>query len=283
MTRRLLVTGASGYLGREVARQAVVAGWDVTGLFIRAPLPIDGVQWLRLDVRDYESVFQFVGQLQPHVIIHTAITEPSEWSVNVDGAIYVAQAARRGGARLVHVSSDAIFSGASGLYDEDADPEPITVYGAAKAAAETAVRLIDPSAAIVRTSLIIGDEPYKHVQMVLDMADGKRGDALFTDEIRCPVAVDDLAAALLELAGNDYAGILNVAGADALSRYELGVLIAKRWGRDPQRLQSSSTAASGLRRPTDVRLDIRRAQQVLRTRLRGARTFLAGERREAGG
>jgi dTDP-4-dehydrorhamnose reductase len=110
--------------------------------------------------------------------------------------------------------------------------------------------------------------------MVLDMLQGARSDALFSDEIRCPVDVGDLAAALLELAESQYAGVLNVAGADALSRYELGVLIARRWGYDPARLRAISTVESGLRRPTDVRLDIRRAQASLRTALRGARTFM---------
>lgn len=275
MSGTLLVTGASGYLGRVVAQRAAAAGWRVVGSFWRAPQPIEQIRWQRLDVRDRLAVHELVAALRPAAIIHTAVVEPSDWATNADGAAHVALAAQAHGARLVHVSSDAIFNGASGLYDEDASPEPITPYGAAKAAAETAVRAIAPGAALVRTSLIIGDEPYKHVQMVLDMLSGKRDDALFTDEIRCPVACADLAAALLELVERDTHGVLNVAGADPLSRYELGVLIAQRWGHDPAGLRATSTAASGLRRPTNVRLDIRRAQSLLRTTLRGARTFLA--------
>lgn len=273
MNRTLLITGASGYLGRELARQAV-ADWRVVGTFLRAPGTIPGSVWQPLDVRDPQAVARIVRDIQPAAIIHTAIVEPNDWATNADGAAHVALAARAVGTRLVHVSSDAIFNGARGLYDEDAPPEPITPYGAAKAAAETAVRAILPSAAIVRTSLIIGDAPYKHVRMVLDMLAGKHDDALFTDEMRCPIAVDDLAAALLELAANDYAGVLNVAGADALSRYDLGKLIAQRWGYDPALLRSTTTTASGLRRPTDVRLNISRAREVLRTPLRGATTFL---------
>ncbi|HEY0605579.1 MAG TPA: sugar nucleotide-binding protein, partial [Herpetosiphonaceae bacterium] len=231
--------------------------------------------WQQLDVRDREAVDACVAAIRPDAIIHAAIAEPTEWATNADGTAHVALATREHGIRLVHVSSDAIFSGAPEPYDESAAPDPITPYGASKAAAETAVSAILPTAAIVRTSLIIGAEPYKHVRMVLDMLTGLRSDALFSDEIRCPVAVGDLAAALLELAHNDYAGVLNVAGADALSRYELGLLIARRWEYDPARLKAITTVESGLRRPTNVRLDIRRAQRLLQTKLRGATSFIA--------
>jgi dTDP-4-dehydrorhamnose reductase len=275
MSRTLLITGASGYLGRELARQALAAGFDVIGTFLRESRPIAGVRWERLDVRDTAATMRLIAAIDPELIIHTAIVEPSDWATNADGAAHVALAARASSARLVHLSSDAIFSGRDQPYDESSTPDPITPYGAAKAAAETAVRAIDPGAAIVRTSLIIGDEPYKHVKLVLDMLDGRRDDSLFTDEIRCPIWAGDLAAALLELVDHDYAGVLNVAGADAVSRYELGTLIARRRGHDPARLRAGTTTGSGLRRPTNVRLDISRARSLLRTELRGARTFLA--------
>jgi dTDP-4-dehydrorhamnose reductase len=249
----------------------------VIGTYRRESRPIDGVRWARLDVCDPAATLRLIAAIDPEIIINTAIVEPLDWATNADGAAHVALAARASSARLIHLSSDAIFSGRSEPYDESATPDPLTPYGASKAAAETAVRAIDPGAAIIRTSLIIGDEPYKHVQLVFDMLAGRRDDALFTDEIRCPVWVGDLAAALLELVDLDHAGVLNVAGADAVSRYELGTLIAARHGHDPARLKAGTTTASGLGRPTDVRLDITRARTLLRTELRGARTFLATE------
>jgi dTDP-4-dehydrorhamnose reductase len=89
------------------------------------------------------------------------------------------------------------------------------------------------------------------------------------------VHVSDLADALVELATNDDRGVLNVAGADAISRYELGLLVAARDGLDPARLASARLSDVGARRPGNVRLRLDRAQSVLQTRLRGAREFLA--------
>ncbi|QYC42323.1 dTDP-4-dehydrorhamnose reductase [Nonomuraea coxensis DSM 45129] len=159
------------------------------------------------------------------------------------------------GARLVHVSSDAVFSGRAVTYAEDAEPDPISPYGAAKAAAEVAVRAIHPAAAVVRTSLIIGDGGSPQEALVHALATGRAAGVLFTDDVRCPVHVRDLAAALLELAASTLAGVHHVAGADAVSRHELGRLIARRDGLDPARLPAGLRAGS-------TEPDRRRAQPV---------------------
>ncbi|HEX5540133.1 MAG TPA: sugar nucleotide-binding protein [Micromonospora sp.] len=161
-------------------------------------------------------------------------------------------------------------------YADDEPPTPRYPYGAAKAAAETAVRLVDPGAALVRTSLIIGDERSKQIQLCLDALSGASAVRLFSDQIRCPVGVDDLAAAVRELVGSDYAGLINVAGPEAVSRVELGVLVARRYGLDPAQLATSTTAESGLSGPAEVRLDSSRAAGLLKTHLRGVSKLLAG-------
>jgi dTDP-4-dehydrorhamnose reductase len=175
----------------------------------------------------------------------------------------------------VHVSSDAVFSGRTVRYDETCLPDPITPYGAAKAEAETAVKGTAPTAVIARTSLIVGDGGSPHERYVSALASGARAGVLFTDDVRCPVHVSDLASALLELAASPYRGIHHVAGADAISRYELGVLIARREGLDETALPTGLRAGSDLTGPIDVRLDCARTQARLTTRLRGAHEFLA--------
>jgi len=270
MTRRLLVTGGSGHLGSAVVRRAAAGGWSVTGTWHRTPTEAASE---RLDIRDLAEVRLLMGRIGPEVVIHTAAGR-SDWRAIADGAAHVALAAAEQGVRLVHVSTDALFSGRDVYYDESAVPDPVYPYGAAKAAAETAVRAIAPAAVLARTSLIVGGGTGTHERLTHRLLGGAGG-ALFTDEIRTPVHVDDLAAALLELAGTGYAGVLNVSGADALSRYDLGVLVARRDGQDPARLPAGRLAGTGLSRPTDVRLRTDRATALLRTRLRGAYEFLA--------
>jgi dTDP-4-dehydrorhamnose reductase len=188
------------------------------------------------------------------------------WPVNVTGAGIVAAAAAAVGARLVHVSSDALHAGRPEPYTEADDPTPVFAYGAAKAAAEAAVSAAHPAAVLVRTSLIVsgGEAPLsRHELGALALARGEASGALFTDEVRCPVPVDGLARALVELARTDYAGVLNAAGAEALSRHELGVRVARRHGLPAGSVPAGTLAGSGLARPGVVKLDCTRLAGVL--------------------
>lgn len=272
----LLIIGAGGFLGGELARQAAASGHAVAGTYVRNPGRLYGVRWLPLDVHDGREIDAMLDELRPRVVINTA-SRKADWATTAEGAIRVAMAAAHRGARLVHVSSDAVFSGAQIHYDESAAPDPITPYGAAKAAAETAIRLLAPAALIVRTSLIIGNGGSEHEKLIHRLADGRRDGALFTDDVRCPVHVSDLAAAILELASSDRAGIHHIAGRDAVSRHELGLLIARRDGLAPSTLpagrRADTSAAPG---PLDVRLDCGATQRIIRTRVRGACEFLSG-------
>ncbi|WP_328486060.1 SDR family oxidoreductase [Streptomyces zaomyceticus] len=269
----VLVIGGSGFLGAELLHQATSAGHVTDATFnSHAPNGARGM-WHHLDLRDTRQIDMLIDTVAPSVVIN-ASSGDADWSVTADGSFRLATATARRGIRLVHVSTDAVFSGADVHYDETALPDPITPYGAAKAAAETAVRLLHPAAVVARTSLIIGDGGSTHERIVHELAAGTREGALFTDDVRCPVHVTDLAAALWELAVSSAAGVFHLAGPDAVSRYALGVLVARRDGLDPALLPAGRRTDSNLPGALDVRLDSRATQHRLSTRLRGVRQFL---------
>ncbi|MET8744794.1 sugar nucleotide-binding protein [Streptomyces sp. NPDC004728] len=271
----LLVIGGSGFLGAELVRRAVAAGHTTAATFATGPGGTAEATWHALDLRAPDRVEAVVAEVGPRVIIN-ATSSRSDWAVTAEGPVRLAMAAAKYGSRLIQVSSDAVFSGTRVHYDESCLPDPLTPYGAAKAAAETGVRLLHADAVIARTSLIIGDgRRSEHVRAVHGLAAGTRDGVLFTDDIRCPVHVTDLAAALLELACNDSKGVHHLAGTDAVSRHELGILIARRDGLDASRLPAGLRAESALPGGLDIRLDSRSTQRRLRTTLRGARRFLA--------
>jgi dTDP-4-dehydrorhamnose reductase len=254
------VTGLGGHLGGELGRRAPAAGWEVAGIAGSA----------QLDVRDAQAVRTAVLAARPDVVVHTAY-RMDDASVNVEGTRAVAAAAAAAGARLVHLSTDVVFGDGERPLTEDDPPGPVTAYGESKLEAE---RVCPPDALIVRTSLLYGGErPSPHEVAAIEAADGARDMAFFTDEVRCPIAVGDLADAVLELAAGDIVGPLHVAGADALNRLEFARLVAAHHGRDPDALRGG---VGGPGRPKRLALDCTRARAILRTRLRGAREVLGG-------
>jgi dTDP-4-dehydrorhamnose reductase len=266
---RLFVTGLGGYLGHAIV--AATAGHEIFGTVRSTPAP-PGTRASRVDVRDEAAVGAALDAARPDAVIHTAYVQggDDERSVNVDGTAAVARAAAARGLRLVHLSSDVIFTGDLGrsLREED-PPAPMTGYGATKAEAEAVVVAADHGAVLVRTSLIYGGaEPSNHERRALDPAM-----RFYDDEIRCPIVAGDLAAAVVELAGMpSVSGPLNVAGAHAVSRLEFARLVVAARGGDPDAVRGGPHPPA---RPGDCALDIARATALLRTRPRGVREVLA--------
>ena len=256
--QRLLVTGGCGYLGRELVARAAAQGWAVRATWFERPPP-EGGDWVRVDVRDEAAFAEAVDGVD--AVVHTAYRQGErEWDINVVGSAAVARAAAR--CRLVHLSTDLVFSGEHGGYREEDEPAPVNSYGRSKAEAERRVAAAHPAATIVRTSLIYGGaEPGPQERLA------RENRRFYVDELRSPVHVGDLAEAILELLPQDVPGPLHLGGADDVSRFDFAVLL----GADPAKLEPTRTSAE---RAPNVTLDSSRARALLSTRLRGVREVL---------
>lgn len=275
---RILITGGGGLLGGELIRRAP-AGVEVHAT--RRSRSVEGAPSHAVELSDAAAVERLLARLSPDLVVHAAYSaaegERDVWRATEA----VVGACRARGARLVHMSTDALLDGARSPYAEAAEPAPVHAYGRWKAKAELHVRAAMPEAAVVRTSLVVRvDPPDANSAWVLDALRGGERPRLFVDEIRCPIGVQDLADALWEVAGLDTgaaAGVWHLAGPEAVSRYALGVLLALRHGLDPTGLVPASSAASPAPRPRDLRLLTPRADAALRTRPRGVSALLAAQ------
>lgn len=241
----MLITGGSGFLGQHLGIASEAEDWE---LFAPPSTMID--------VRNRERVLEEMCSWKPTAIVHLAYRKGDRRAI-VEGSRNVAEAAAACGARLVHVSSDAIFPGRPEPYREYDTPFPITDYGVMKLEAERAVLQECPGAAIVRTSLLYGTRRPAKIQLDVERAIlGQPPMTFFTDEYRCPAHAGDVGRALSWLASRpEFRGPLNVAGPEAVSRAQMAVNFATWMGLDPRRLKTGAASLSGSVRPANVVLD----------------------------
>jgi dTDP-4-dehydrorhamnose reductase len=274
---RILITGGAGLVGGELIRCAP-PGVEVHATRRRAP--VEGAPSHAVELADAGAVEALVLRLAPDLVIHTAYSASAPENDVGRATESVVRACAMTGAELLHLSTDALLDGERAPYAEDAEPAPVHEYGRWKAKAELHVRRALPEAAVVRTSLVLrADPPDPSSARVLDALRRGEPPRLFTDEIRCPIAVEDLAAQLWEIAAlgaEARRGVWHLAGPEALSRYAIGVLLALRHGLDPRAIRAAPSTASPTPRPRDLRLLTRRADAALRTRARGASEVLGG-------
>ncbi|HAP75485.1 MAG TPA: hypothetical protein DCR14_05320, partial [Acidimicrobiaceae bacterium] len=207
----MMVTGASGFLGRHLLPASELGGWELLAPDSKA-----------LDVRRADLVADEIRSWKPTVVVHLAYRRDDR-SIIVDGSRNVAVACAAAGSRMVHMSTDMVFAGREWPYTENDLPDATLDYGRWKAEAEAAVMRSHPSALVLRSSLLYGTEHQSPAQRdVADVLAGRRTMRFFTDEYRCPAHAADLAAAIVQLASRrDVSGVLHVAGPQVVSRANL--------------------------------------------------------------
>ncbi|MGB5985071.1 MAG: NAD(P)-dependent oxidoreductase, partial [Desulfobacterales bacterium] len=264
---KLLITGASGFLGGHLCREAR-KGWRVVGLGRRNTLPLSGVTALQGDLTDYATIKHILARSKPAALIHAAAEAQSErcqdepartHAINVTAAADLAGLCADAGCRLVLVSTDMVFDGRRPPYAESDPPSPICRYGEQKAAAEHAVQTRHPRAVVGRLPLLIGSgrepDPTFLAQVIRRLAAAEPV-TLFTDEWRTPVDARSAARGLLQALGSPER-ILHLGGRTRISRFDLGLKVARKLGTPtdlliPARLAQFKGSAP---RPPDVSLD----------------------------
>jgi len=244
---RVLITGASGQLGTDLARSCAASGDDVVAL-----------GRLELDVSDRSAVDDVVLGGRFDVLVNAAAWtavdacegEPERaYQVNALACRWVADACRRAGTHLVHVSTDYVFDGTkAGPYHEWDEPAPRSVYGASKLAGEREVRLLLPGATVARTSWVFGVHGHNMVKTVLSLRD--RDELAFVDDQRgCPTATADLAVALRDLAAARLPGTFHVTNQGATTWYGFVRDVLELAGEDPAKVRPITTAELDPPRP----------------------------------
>ena len=274
MSRRLLITGGSSYLGQHLVplalEQAERQGWEelIYTYYTRDPLGLP--QGERLDVRDEAAVYALVRRFRPDAIIHTAgSNRGDDMAATIRrGAENITAAAAEQEARLVHISTDVIFDGQHAPYREEDPPAPIHAYGHAKHDAEKIVGSY-ANHVIVRTSLIYSLQLVdRGTEWVVNALQAGEPVTLFTDQMRNPIEAGALSRALLELVELEFAGRLHVAGAQRLSRADFALRMLDWWRVEPA-ADPTFGPCDPNRWPLDCTLDTTRAQALLATHLPG--------------
>jgi dTDP-4-dehydrorhamnose reductase len=245
MSDRIVITGAGGMLGRTLHKAARARGYDVEAL-TSADCDITDLTALEHRIAADDVVVNCAAYTK---VDDAERDEARAHAVNVTGAENVAQACARAGARLLHVSTDYVFSGDFGgaparPYEIDDETNPLSVYGRTKLAGEFAVLTAMPDAHVVRTSWIFsGGEAKDFVAAIGAKAAGADAVDVVADQVGTPTYVGDLAEALLQLAGTDAVreNVLHASNGGSASRYEQARAVFELLGADPERVRPVGT------------------------------------------
>ncbi len=283
---KVIIAGASGFLGRETVFSALRRGFDVTAILHENEVFFPpAVRRVKTDLTHDDALRSFILQEFPDAIVNCAgVTSVAEAEADharaekLNAALprTLAMLANHISARFVHVSTDMVFDGDKGNYEHTDMPLPRNLYAQTKLLGERDVlKFGKANAAVIRTTLLSGNSPRGnkslHERLFADWAAGKKT-PLFAEEIRQPVSVSNLADALVELCERpNLSGVYHWAGGEKLSRFEIGERIARHFGLPAEELIEKTSyekiGGAANSRPRDLSLILHPLAGKLKTRV----------------
>jgi dTDP-4-dehydrorhamnose reductase len=238
---RILVTGASGLLGSCVCAELSNQGFRAIGLSNKISIRIPSVEALKFDLSETGKIYNIISGLKPAAIVHCAAQTNVEWcEVNPADALLLncqasaALAKSASGIPFIYISTDSVFDGETGLYDESAPPNPLNVYAASKYAGELAVAREHPAPAILRTN-IFGFNPQPRLSLaewIIEELAHNRSIGGFTDVIFNPLYTRDVAAIIGRILSTGLTGLYHAASPEPISKLEFAAKLAAAFGLD---------------------------------------------------
>lgn len=281
MQRRIILTGSNGLLGQKLVY--LLADRPFTRLIatsrgINRHSLRTGYHYESVDLMDAAAWKQLFQEVRPTDLIHTAamtLVDQCETDhetcdkYNVEAVQILADCCRAHGTRFYHVSTDFIFDGENGPYQEQDAPNPVNYYGHAKLKAEQIVQNSGVDWAILRTMLLYGLTPaMSRSNIVLwakkSLEEGKTIPVV-NDQWRCPTLAEDLASGILAAVMREATGIYHLSGPDMMTISELVRKVARHWELDENLIQeiSSGSLKQAAKRPPKTGFLILKAQTEL--------------------
>jgi len=259
---KVLVTGACGQIGSAMSRELSARGSDFLGLSA-----------LEMDVTDQVAVQKWLRSYRPDVVVncaaYTKVDQAEEeaercWAVNTNGVQNLAVGCGEIGAKLVHLSTDYVFSGdGEQFYEPDSCVRPLSVYGQSKLAGELAAQSLLKECFIVRTSWAFGKSEANFVKTMLRLADSKTELNVVCDQVGSPTYTADLAALLCSMAETDKYGIYHATNEGICSRAEFAREIFRQAGKAVRvNLISTNQYPDRARRPLNSRMSKKKLEEA---------------------
>ena len=277
--KKLLITGASGVIGRSLIKNSV-SKYEVIGTYHSHDYKPDNFKLKHLDLTNFSEIEDCLDEIRPSVVVHAAglsdireceADSQAAESVNYRATAQLAAFCAPRAIRLIYLSTDMVFDGEAGNYKEDDKTNPVNQYGKTKFAAEEAVKSISQNSVIARINLIYGHgEAVKKTftDRILIANWAQKAYGIFADQVRSPISLEQTASVITKFIDGDQNGVYHVGGAEQINRWDFALKLISYLKLDPSMIEKDEIPEEQKSLyPVNTSFDIGKAQNDLKIEL----------------
>lgn len=285
--KRILITGSNGLLGQKIVEVLSRTKYPLMLVSIEkhSISNEEAFPYRQVDLTKRQDVRNVIDEFEPDVIVNTAAVTDVDlceterelaWQVNVGSVENLAYAAKLVGAKIIHLSTDYVFDGKNGPYNELDRPNPLSYYGRTKLASENVLLTSGVQYTIIRTMVLYGigvNVKSNFALWIYNNLKEKKPIRTVDDQIGNPTLVDDLAFAIVKIIELDRTGLYHIAGTDLVSRYDFALMLADVFKFNKKLITpvKSSTFKQPAPRPLKSGFIILKAQTELDLKMSGVK------------